>query len=135
MKRSNQVNLNGTVTPCPFSFASHDLSLSFPSPVPLRVSRRHRGLPVRVCLLRLLEQHVVEDPRDVDLHVVLDALQHVHVRAHRSQQLGGLGDLRRLGVEHHHAGQRAGEPGLYNEGRIGIVVQPWFQKSPYRGVG
>ena len=63
-------------------------------------------------MLSLLKQHVVEDASDVDVDVVLDALQHVHVRLHRVQQLGGLRYLRGFRTVHHHAGQCSGEPGL-----------------------
>ena len=47
-------------------------------------------------LLCLLEEHIVEDPRDVNVDIVLHRLEHVHVGLHRVEQLAGLGYLTRL---------------------------------------
>lgn len=56
-----------------------------------------------VQVLRLLQQHVVEHPGDVDGDVVLDGLEHRHVGPHAGQQLAGLGDLLGGLVVHGHA--------------------------------
>ena len=47
-------------------------------------------------LLCLLEEDIVEDPRDVNVDIVLHRLEHVHVGLHRVEQLAGLGYLTRL---------------------------------------
>ena len=44
----------------------------------------------------LLEEDIVEDPRDVNVDIVLHRLEHVHVGLHRVEQLAGLGYLTRL---------------------------------------
>ena len=80
------------------------------SPVPLGVPAGYGRLARGVALLSLLEQHVVEHPGDVDVDVVLDALQHAHVALDAVHQLAGLGDLTRLRAVHHHARQGATKP-------------------------
>ena len=40
----------------------------------------------------LLQQDTVENPRHVDVDVVLHCLQDVHVSSHTGHKLGGLGD-------------------------------------------
>lgn len=70
---------------------------------PVSVQAGDGGLPVAVQVLRLLQQHVVEHPGDVDGDVVFDGLEHRHVGPHTGQQLAGLGDLLRGLVVHGHA--------------------------------
>lgn len=62
-----------------------------------------------VQVLRLLQEHVVEDPSDVDGHVVLYGLQHRHVGPHTGQQLAGLGYLLSSLVVHGHSNDRPGD--------------------------
>lgn len=73
------------------------------SSAPVCVQAGDGGLPVAVQVLRLLQQHVVEHPGDIDGDVVLDGLEHRHVGPHAGQQLAGLGDLLRGLVVHGHA--------------------------------
>lgn len=70
---------------------------------PVCVQAGDGGLPVAVQVLRLLQQHVVEHPGDVNGDVVLDGLEHRHVGPHAGQQLAGLGDLLGGLVVHGHA--------------------------------
>lgn len=79
--------------------------------LPVGVEAGDGGLAVAVQVLRLLQQHVVEDPRDVDGDVVLYGLQHRHVGANAGQQLAGLGDLLGGLVVHGHAHYRPGGRG------------------------
>lgn len=55
-----------------------------------------------VQVLRLLQEDVVEDPRDVDGDVVLYGLQHGHVGPDAGEQLTGLGYLLSRLVVHGH---------------------------------
>lgn len=74
----------------------------FKENVPVCVQTGDGGLPVAVQVLRLLQEDVVEDARDVDGDVVLDGLQHRHVGPHAGQQFAGLGDLLSCLVVHGH---------------------------------
>ncbi len=44
-------------------------------------------------VLGLLQQHVVEHSGDVNLHIILDGLQHCHVGPHAGEQLWWFGNL------------------------------------------
>lgn len=69
---------------------------------PVGVEAGDGGFSMAVQVLSLLQQNVVEHSSYVDLHVVLDGLQHSHVGPHTGQQLRRLGDLLRGLVIHRH---------------------------------
>ena len=62
--------------------------------------------------MSLLKQHIVEHAGDVNVDIVLHALQHIHVGLHRVQKLRGLCYLRGFRTVHHHTSQCSGKPGL-----------------------
>ncbi len=65
-----------------------------------------------IYLLGLLQEDVVEDPRDINVDIVLHGLENVHVGLHGVEELAGLGNLAGLLAVHDHAGQGAGESRL-----------------------
>ena len=79
---------------------------------PLCVAGGNGWFSCRVCLLSLLQQHIVENTSDVNVDIVLHALQNVHVGLYRVQKLGRLCYLRGFWTVHHHTSQCSGKPGL-----------------------
>ena len=70
-----------------------------------------------IYLLGLLQEDVVEDPRDINVDIVLHGLENVHVGLHGVEELAGLGNLAGLLAVHDHAGKGAGES------RLQVLVQ------------
>ncbi len=54
---------------------------------PVGVEAGDGWFSVAVEVLGLLQQHVVEHSGDVNLHIILDGLQHCHVGPHAGEQL------------------------------------------------
>ena len=65
-----------------------------------------------VHLLCLLEQDIVEHPCNINIYVVLNSLQYVHVGFDGCKQLAWFSNLAGLWAVHDHARQSSGKPGL-----------------------
>lgn len=92
---------------------------------PVGVQAGDGGLAVAVQVLRLLQQDVVKDPRDVDGHIVLYGLQHCHVRSHAGQQLTGLSYLLGGLIVHGHPNDGPAQTGSRN-----LIHCPFPLKTP-----
>ena len=105
---------------------------------PLCVAGGNGWFSCRVCLLSLLQQHIVENTSDVNVDIVLHALQNVHVGLYRVQKLGRLCYLRGFWTVHHHTSQCSGKPGLqvlvqvFPEAKLSFV-EGYFILEQYLG--
>ena len=57
----------------------------------------------------LLKEDIIEDPRYVNVNIILQRLKNVHVSTHGLKKLGGLPNFVGLGIVHHHRHQGFGK--------------------------